>query len=257
MPKRSCGETRMDGGIYAESATSPFGMPLESFIIDSPIHELNGKPVMEALNLTARGVQVIAGRADTTPHIFDVVGADSYPDVLDFLEETRGLGASRRCELPPSEYARLIPFKSRILLIHPRAYIRNHHLYYEPKQDLMRCPKQLAEHASEPIDKESQAWTIPDQSCARLWAHDLTPQIHADHSIVTKYDGIAAVTRLMPCGDKFSGFYRHPDIKPDYAPAIFLSLPIARLVLVDPERKHEKKLAKLTGARVPVEVVDE
>ena len=259
MPKRGCGDSRTDGGIYIESETSEFGMPLEHFLIDPPIHELNGQPVMQALNLTARGVQVLKGSDGSTPHIFDVIGAEHYPDVLDFFEETRALGASRRCELPASEYAKLLPFKSRLLLIHPRAAILNHGDYYVPHQDLHFCPKRIETHASELVKgpNAAQAWTAPIDCCARLYWHDLTGQVDRDQAIPTEHDGMCRVTRTLPCGQKFSGYYRHPSLEPQYAPALFLSLPIARIVLVDPNGKHDAKRKKLEGAQIPVEVVNE
>jgi hypothetical protein len=87
QPVRGCG-TRVKGGIYAECKLSPFGMPIEHFLIDPP------NPIPDDLGLTPVGVKLF--ERDGVFHILDWVGSAHYKNVADFIEETRNFGASRR-----------------------------------------------------------------------------------------------------------------------------------------------------------------
>lgn len=127
--ERGCG-TRAEGGIYAESGLGPNGLPLEFFIPDR-IVPINA----EALGLAAIGVKLIQSAKTGVWHIFDIVGAESYPNPADWLEETRRYGASRR--LSPTLPYHLLTSESRMFILHSRAYVANYPEYYNVR-DLAR-----------------------------------------------------------------------------------------------------------------------
>src|SRR5262245_30270640 len=118
MLKRQCGY-RKKGGVYLSVPTSEDGLPIEYFLIDPP------QPVeLVALGLSPRGVHLV--QKDGVWHVFDVVGQDNYPNVCDVVIEAKALGVSRRCELP--DYSNLSS-ESRLVLVHQRAFIKNHREY--------------------------------------------------------------------------------------------------------------------------------
>ena len=278
MP-RQCG-SRIAGGIYLSSELSPFGYPLEYFLRDEPV-----VVDLDELGLTARGVQVRDIRTNcaacnphnleesavscpycgegrgwlSMPHVFDVVGKQYYPNVWDFVEETRALGASRRAELPPEEYARLRP-GSRLILIHERAWVDNSAAYFERIgsagiNDAFSCPKRIAPH-----DELTRPPKIDSASprCARVWRYDLDEDGTelVEHQGLAEDSGLTLVDRPLACGTQYRSFLRPAGIEPDYRHAIFMALPIHRIELVDPAREADDKLRKLTGAQLPVSIAD-
>lgn len=74
---RGCG-TRKKNAIYFECGLSPYGQPLEYFIIDPPV-------LIDDWNLSRVGVQLIERNGIT--HIIDWVGSEHYPNPADCLEE--------------------------------------------------------------------------------------------------------------------------------------------------------------------------
>lgn len=241
--KRGCG-TRVKGGVYWEVGLSEYGSPLESFIIDPPM-----VVDIDALGISPRGVHVI--ERNGVAHVFDWIGAESYPNVADFLEEARRFGVSRRLELPKEQYNRLTP-ESRLVLVHPKAHIKNPEPYWYPRVGMQNeamptpykwhlCPKELPEHEE------------PETMCAGLWWEDVI-----DASPVEKGERIAM--RKMP---SFSyGCAIPPETAEHfYLPAVFASFPLGRIVVInDPdEGTHEKALDRLSGLqdRFQIDVEDE
>lgn len=158
---RGCG-TRKRGAVYGECGLSPWGRPLEHFIIDPPT-----RVDAAALGLHPIGVTLLADPRTGACHVFDWVGEEHYPGVADFLEEARRFGVSRR--LPRTlDFGRLAA-DSRLVLLHRRAWIDNASQYFDAR-DTQRweagCPKRLAEH----VDAAD-----PPPMCAGLWWEDLEP----------------------------------------------------------------------------------
>ena len=117
---RGCGD-REPGGVYAESGLSSKGRPLEEFLVDPPLPippglDLVNKPQTWQRMLPS-GEPALDG--DGLP-IYDLliwVGAEFYPYCVDYLEETRQFGASRR--LNPNLDLSLLSTSSRMILAHP------------------------------------------------------------------------------------------------------------------------------------------
>ncbi len=143
--ERGCGD-REPGGVYAESGLSPYGSPLEYFLFDPPLPlpaglDLVNKPQLWQRVDPASGEPVLDG--ETGRPVYDLlihIGAEHYEYALDYIEESRRLGASRR--LNSNLDLSLLTRRSRMLLAHPKAII-------VPWRDLTlpdRCYKRLPRH---------------------------------------------------------------------------------------------------------------
>jgi len=110
---RGCGAARTEGGVYLESGLSPFGQPLESFLMDPPLPWVGER-------LPRLGVKMML--VEQIWHIVDVVGEKAYPSPADYLEEGRRLGFSRKVN-PKLDFQCLTPGASRIITLHPKAIL--------------------------------------------------------------------------------------------------------------------------------------
>ena len=124
---RGCGK-RKDGGLYACCGLSPIpgmGTPVEDFIIDPPVPWTDGP---------FRGVQF--RHADDGVDMIIWVGAENYPTVPDFVEEGRAMGFCKRIPTGTlksdgtmskgaTAYDEIIPYVSRMFLVHPRAIVES------------------------------------------------------------------------------------------------------------------------------------
>lgn len=235
--ERGCGR-RKRGGIYGECSLSPWGKPLEDFLVDPPV------PVdPDGLGLTPIGVTLLDDPATGATHLLDWVGEEHYPNVADVLEEIRRFGLSRRLSRT-LDFARL-DAHSRILLVHRRALITDIADY---AIDWRRpCPKALPEHADPPHARSR---------CAGVWWEDV-----AGGQPAASPGGLPAdprrIRRALP---SFSYLARcaPPGATPAYAPAIVASFPLSRLVVVrDPEGgTHRTALDRAGRASLPVDLED-
>jgi len=109
---RGCG-SRKAGGVYLCTAMGGKGMPLEYFLID---------PVQKFEVDCFRAPIVVDDPNDSTlKHLAIWVGKEHYPSLVDYVEETKRLGASRR--IPEDfDFSVLTPGRSRMFLIHPLAF---------------------------------------------------------------------------------------------------------------------------------------
>ena len=257
---RGCG-TREPGGIYLVCDVGEDGKPVDHFLIDPP-----RRVEPEALGLASRGVAL--AEVQGLPCVLDWVGADSYPNVADFVEEVARFGSSRRVQ-QGFDFAALLP-GSRHLFVHPRALIANvalgpgHAGADDPRWiggdfppdalpgrvtllDGGRCVTRRAEHDA--LDYQGM--------CATYWWQDLDPVTLTWASDPARFEAQArrdeAVRRQMP-GFAYHAFARPEGWAPNYRPAAFLWLPIHRLVVVnDPEGgRHEGALEKAARAGLPV-----
>jgi hypothetical protein len=236
--QRGCG-SRVKGGVYMECGTSPIGLPLERFIVDPP-----RAIVPESMGVSPVGVTLHDIKGVT--HVFDWVGSTHYPNVADFVEEARRFGTSRR--LPKNlDFSRLTS-QSRMILIHARGYVGNYHDYMAAEPDGARgCP--AAKHG-----------TDAKEMCARLWWQDVLLTGHG-HGTMQASDFVAAtrrVTRQMP-SFTYEGFKPPYGIEATTLPAIFLSLPINRLVVVkSDDGSHEETAKRIEeAAGLPIDVENE
>lgn len=245
--ERGCG-VRVKGGLYLECPLSPYGMPLEEFLVDPPV------PIdVQSVGVTPIGVKLVERKG--VWHVMDWVGSSFYNNVADYVEEVRRFGLSRRV-------AQTLDFKkltsqSRILLLHARAYIHNFDEYakYEPDVEELeglvpypRCPKKLAEHTRPNMDT----------MCARLWYQDVEGGEEDKKGTDENAARIRVVTKKMPSFE-YHGLVKPASVKPDYKVAVFASFPITNIAVVrDIEGgTHNRSLALAQEARIPVSLVEE
>ena len=186
--ERGCGD-REPGGVYVECGLSPYGRPLEEFLIDPSL------PVPAGWDLVnkpqARQRFLPSGEPaldDVGLPIYDLliwVGEQYYPFCPDYIEETRRYGVSRR--LNPNLDLSLLSQSSRMILAHPLA--RN--TAWQEQQSPERCEKGVPGHAatdahSETVGKNRPPEIEPTGPCLfQLW--NLIPQ-EAAHMILPEQE---------------------------------------------------------------------
>lgn len=231
MPKRGCGSSRVAGGIYAFCGMSPVGKPLEHFIIDPPIPvtDEEGNP----LQVKSRGVTLF--EYNGVWHILDKVGSKFYPNVLDYLEEVRLYGLSRR--LPGNLDFSKLTRDSRIFMVHERGLVKNLADY-----ERWCCPKQKLEHRPEDHP----------EACAGVWWED----IEFDPKRVTPIDSEKNKKGRNVMVKLASGVHYHARLrparieKPEYQMAIIARFPIMLQVVKGPNSDENLIKARKSGLRV-------
>jgi hypothetical protein len=251
--ERGCGY-REPGGVYAVTPLVARGHAIEHFLLDPavPVAQVLGAPDA----LPNRGV-LVQPMADGVHHVFDKVGSKHYPNVLDFVEETRRAGLSRR--LPAGPGLANLCERSLIFLGHERAVILNASDYYQAlQQELadyagsagLRCPRQMHQ-------LDDLVATNDYRTCAGLWWEDVAGGDEL-------FDPAAAprtVQRGMPGHEPVWSYraQRRPDTcKPQYEAGFFLRLPIAKLEVIYDESggTHEDAVVLAQRSSLPVELAD-
>ena len=268
---RGCG-TRVAGGIYLSVATSPYGKPLEDFLVDPPIPIHPGEIGVTPVGV--RGVEDAAG----IYHVFDWVGSEHYPHVSDAIEEGRHYGFSRRAEGSGIDYAR-ITARSSLVLIHARAAFGNPNEFAEALvRDRLapwQCPvsdsysySQKTEKSRAIVDRHCGIFArrlgrpdepIPElrETCLGLHYHDF-----ASTEVVREFDDSLATRQFPPKNPQFEyGAHVRPEgFKPVYQIAIFAQLPLGSVEIVrdpaDPARESAQ-FEKAKVAKIDVRLVDE
>lgn len=113
---RECGPGRQASHIYAECGFSAGGAPIEQFLIDYPqgIDLTRAGFSTQGMNLVTRG---------DVHHLVDIIGAEHYPHVADFVEEARAIGISRK--IPRTFDFSKLTAQSTMIFIHAKAAVRN------------------------------------------------------------------------------------------------------------------------------------
>ena len=250
---RACGATRDAGGVYMEVGLSPFGSPLEDFLLDPVVfcdHKKLGLSPRQPLL-----VKTPAGHYD----VIDWIGEQYYPNPADFLEEVRQLGLSRRLELT-NELYRLLTSESRVLIVLPKAYIEPDVLAQATINNMKMidynweiCPKD--QHYGKPSQNIN---TIFEQPCAGwLWQRT---DIGTTPILQDRYPENRYVEREMPAFKykAVSSCDAFLDANPEmFKPGFVASFKIGRLAVVfDREGgTHEEKIKKLEGTQLRCDVV--
>jgi hypothetical protein len=279
---RECG-SRKEGGTYATCPLSRHGKPLEHFVICQPV-----PIVADDYNLANVGVKLVdieepclvcngaapkrksvkarylevceacqGSGTETVTHVFDIVGQEYYPNVADFLEESRRMGVSRRLELEDArQYARLSD-RSKLMLLHHRAVINNggERLVKTGQTELIRlyrasCPKGLHELAGQ---TKKGAWLPTGQStlkpgCSALYWH----MIEKGEELG---EGGGFVERKLVSGS-YRGYALPDGYTPEYGLGIFAVFPLVKIQVVDPDGSYEDRVSRAGNARLDVEAVE-
>ncbi len=171
---RGCGD-REPGGIYAECGLSPRGRPLEEFLVDPP---LPIPPGLDLVNKPQTWQRLLpSGDAaldvDGFP-IYDLliwVGAEFYPYCVDYLEEVKRFGASRR--LNTNLDLSLLSRSSRMILAHPLVINTAWQQQHPPET----CKKEVPGHDSS-IDRDNdEVVDVTDESKREMIAWSLLQRI--------------------------------------------------------------------------------
>lgn len=239
MP-RGCGRSRKQGGVYAVTPTSPYGTPLEDF--------LWCPPKLLNFDIAPRGQTPVVHLG--TYHLIDWIGAQHYPNVADWIEETRVGGISRIINWRSLELDRLTA-DSRLIVVHPRAHIHN---LSEYGPVFWPCPRRVVEHVAH------VGLPAPEMCAGAYWwdvegGEVLEP---ASQDGTEQHGAGPLVRRVMPAFT-YIGHARPPHVDPVYSPAMFGAFPIARLEVVRGEHgEHEPAVERLSALNLNLdwEVVD-
>lgn len=237
--KRGCG-VRVTGGAYAVLPAGPGGKRVEDFLFDPP-----QKIDPDDMGVSPRGVTLTEDLNGTT-HVLDWIGSEHYPNVADFIEETRAMGVSRR--LPKSlEYEKLTR-ESRLLVIHSRAYIENARDYYlEEEAGIVRpCFRGIPEH-------DFHESHLSGELCSRLWWQDVREGVE-----IKPYASAGYATKRIPCGRLYECHAAPEEVKPDYSVGIFGAFPIRQIeVIRGDDGEHEETAEKVQASHLPMFFADE
>ena len=254
---RGCGK-RLAGGLYLEVGLSPFGKPLEDFLLDPPMP----LPV-EELGISPVGMHFITPPGEREPAVFDWIGSEHYPNVADVVEEWRhcmrvGVNPVSRRISRATDFAQIQP-GTKLVEIHARACIVNH----------AELEAAAAAHAGElsiawpecPTHKISHRVSPPAspaggaEQCIRLWWEDVQGgRVGPD----TLGDGRAV---LREVGETTYRARRLPrDFRPRYAVGAFAVFTISTIAVVrDPDdpARDEDNLKRAGKSGLEVQLVDE
>ncbi|HLJ34446.1 MAG TPA: hypothetical protein VKU38_12365 [Ktedonobacteraceae bacterium] len=259
--ERGCGD-REPGGVYCESGLSPYGRPLEEFLIDPPLPVPDGLDLVNKPQLWQRrlpdGQPVLDAAGNPIYDLLIWVGEQHYPYCPDYIEETRRYGASRRLN-PNLDLSRL-SCTSRMILAHARA--RN--TVWQTQCPPECCHKDVSGHADNvEADSESVAETTPSpmpQAGPCLFkAWDLIPQDAAQtvlpepgpESGDTSANAFTRPLCLRATGSTIYQYRPTGESEDGLAPGLFAILPITGFALIRfadgsvNERAKEKVLAGL------------
>lgn len=165
-----------------------------------------------------------------------------------------------------------ITTKSKILLIHSRAFVTNWQHFGE-----LTCPKNLPHHSPEILTQELES---DKRCCSGVWWLDVEIEPETGRS-PTASDAVLGettqqprpgdmvlggqlsesleerrITRVMP-SLSYPAFRRPKRILPQYRRAIFLSLPLTNIAVITDGEATEKNLEKASQSELPVHLKNE
>ena len=267
---RGCG-TRKKGGVYAECGMSPYGRPVEDYLLD-PVVPLD--PASIGLTAIGQVLKPAEYMDDGTtlaspPIIFDWIGQTHYYHPTDYIEEIRRFGLSTRLSLPLKAItglkdARIVPVHARAALTVDKRTVS--HVGYNGEtlaSDVLYTPTIedliLAYHRPCNVPPVDLSW----ERCPRDFEHPLDVWFHCAGWLWQSLPTVPGwpeqvIKRGGPSFDYF-GYAEIPGMQ--FEPAMFASFPITRLVVVnDPDDLDgidKKANAINTPGNPPVMIVGE
>ncbi len=239
--ERGCGE-REPGGVYAECGLSPYGSPLEHFLIDPPM------PLPEGVDLINKP-QIWEDPVSGLCHLLIWIGEEYYPYCSDYIEETRRYGASRR--LNPNLDLFRLSRGSSMILAHPRAMntlwgeqvlpaVCHKHIEQHDLASLAKLQLGPAEKAGPCLFK---LWDlIPREAATEVMEVEATIDGEALRPICLRQIG-SAIYQYSPTGESAEGLQ----------PALFAALPISGFALIQyaDGSVNERAKARLQESDLP------
>ena len=224
--KRGCGE-RVQGGLYLCSDSSPFGRPIEYFLVDPPVRWDGGQLRSPMIVEDVTGIN----------HLIMGVGKTYYPFVPDFVEEARIMGVSKRIPIN-FDFSQLTPNKSKLLLVHPRA-IPN----FNYTLSAHKCPKHKKE---------------PHKCIGDLWPLSGLHHVKEKHEVTFEQDHVTVKTPSVTYEVPLSIVKVEKNTLNKYSSGIFLKIHSFHFEYVNRQRKVPRELKKkIRKAGFKLEVLPE
>jgi hypothetical protein len=230
--ERGCGE-REQGGVYCECGLSPYGSPLEHFLIDPP------QPLPEGLDIINKP-QLWEDPATGITHLLIWIGSEHYEWCSDYIEETRRFGASRRIN-PNLDLSRLT-HESRMILAHPRAI----NTLWQEQTPPQECQKHILLHDIASLHLLGVHPSQQEGPCLyKVW--ELIPKDAATEALELEGERPfclrkvgSTIYQYRPTGESAEGL----------EPGLFAALPITGFALIqyDDGSVNESAKAKLQQA---------
>ncbi len=230
--RRGCG-SRKEGGVYLECGLAVGGRPIEDFIFDPPLDE--ERLPIEWLK-PSRTPQLF--EREGVNHVVIWVGEDFYPNVFDFIEETRVAGASRR--VPKTFDFSKLTASSRMYFVHAHAAVDGTALIgaCNGGDDVaeLPCPRLSPIDAIVPVRKHSlradASAELLDESRHCLGLAKYLP-VSDPHDYVTSEPQQGTYrTRTLPCGHSYE-LAAVPTVPLTSKPAMFLMLPLTGIACIN------------------------
>ncbi|HET8629976.1 MAG TPA: hypothetical protein VFL91_21355 [Thermomicrobiales bacterium] len=245
--------------MYLEVGLSPFGKPLEEFLLDPP-----QRIPVEEFGISPVGMHFITPPGQTEPVIFDWIGSEHYPNVADVVEEWRhclrvGVNPVSRRISRTTDFSQ-IRAGAKLVELHARAIIENHaeleaaaSAYFGPTASgcaWPTCPTGKISHKPSPPASPSGG----AEQCIRLWWEDVAGGESADSPTPSR-----PVRREI--GDTTYYARRTPEgVTPRYVVGAFAVFTISNIAVVrDPDdpARDEDNLARASKSGLEVRLVDE
>lgn len=238
---RGCGQ-RFEEAPYACCGSSPFGAPVESFVVD---------PAIPWPGEFQRGVKILPRNPRVPDSVNDLVifvGKKYYESPWDFVEEVSHFGASRKIphNLP---FEQLTPKESRMIFAHSRVIP---HFDYEANRERpyygCRCFFDENGVFNAPLWKEARpGWHEPYPDPCTHALRDLAYLVHGDISRDESGNNIT-YTVNMP---SFSYNAKYPKTyiptKGRWGVGIFLALPLTHIEYCRKADEKSKANAEAAG----------
>jgi hypothetical protein len=219
---RGCGSVTKNS-IYHYWAVGATGVPLQQFLLCVPF-----QIDMVKMGIKTRGVTLLPAYQDGKPvlnddstqvyDVYDYIGQKYYPYAVDFYEEGRRKGFSRK--IPTNTRWDLLSDKSMHYMIHATAFVdcpETLGLNYREAL-VMGCAKRLPEH---------QVWENP-VNCTSLWyTTTAEPEDQMGKAIVDRHFTDFSYV-VMPTAANFT-----------FKTAVFLGLPMSMCHIVGTPKSLE------------------
>ena len=251
--ERGCGR-RQEGGLYACVPTTPYGVPIEEFLVDPPQRWKGGQ---------LRAPMIVSSIDEDYANVIIGIGEEHYPYVPDYIEEAKVMGISKRF---PREFPieRLDRGKSRMYLVHPNGIPKFPFDLYQK----CTCGHPFAEHTYVK-HPELDVVDIKCGQCGRCWdtmyignspcrkgvAHrkgqpcifELWPlsALFSSKKHTVKTDTSGAMI-MIPSRNYTVILPQYPQFEPErgYDPAVFMSVPIHHFEFINQDNEAPKELVE-------------
>lgn len=234
---RGCGE-RSEGMPYVCCGLSPFGKPIESFVVD---------PAIPWPGKFQRGTKILPRNSKDPNSINDLVifvGEQFYQSAWDFVEEVRRFGASRKVS-PTLPFEKLSPGKSRMVFVHSKA-IPNFIFTLQSEAPLPDCKLKNAPGWAEGDYAGMHPFVETETPCT-FALRDLTSIIKYVIPTGTDYGFRVEMPSFCYEGQYLGYPHDHSEVTINWRIGVFLALPLTHIEYKKRPHKEADARAKKAG----------